>query len=103
MFGRVLIAVDRSPAAQRAVQIGLEIARQFGSSVWALAVVPVPEFAATRGEVDEARAEGEQVARELLDRVRARGERAGVDVEGVVLSGHPAEVIVSFGRDFRQG
>lgn len=40
MFRKILVAVDESSSAQRAIQIATELAQQFGSSVCLLHAVP---------------------------------------------------------------
>ena len=97
MFSRILIAVDSSEPAQRAVVVGGEVARVAGARVKLLHVVhPLAAFIGERqsDELHPARA-----AKHLLDRLIKRLPQ-DVAAERKVLDGVPAERIIGAARDW---
>jgi nucleotide-binding universal stress UspA family protein len=97
MFPRILIAVDSSEPAQRAVDVGGEVARASGAEVKLLHVVhPVATFVGERHphELHPARA-----AKDLLGRLMKRLPQE-VAVERDVLDGVPAQRIIDAARDW---
>lgn len=98
MFTNILIADDGSPEARRAVDVGTDLALKYGAKATLLTVIHHPAYAATVGEVAEADSEqhafADRVQREAIEQARMRG----LDMNTVVSSGHPAEVIVDYAR-----
>jgi nucleotide-binding universal stress UspA family protein len=93
-FERLLVAVDGSEASAHALETALELAAATGASVAALAVEgPLPAYAATIGEVEEVKREKDAFFGRLARDVRAKAERAGIDIEVEVRPGHAAELI----------
>jgi nucleotide-binding universal stress UspA family protein len=92
---RILVAIDGSAPASRGARLAAEIAVRFGSRLTLAYVVPrlllPPDvYGLTVEEVErEKRAHGERVLHEAL---AALGD-AGVEIEPVVLSGSPAEML----------
>jgi len=96
LFEKILIATDGSAKNRPAVRKGLEIARECGSLVHAVYVIDETLLisAQTGAWMDE-----------VYLKVKDEGERAlgevkrmagGVQVEALVLSGRPAQVITGF-------
>jgi nucleotide-binding universal stress UspA family protein len=99
LFNKILIATDGSKYTQGAIRKGIEIARLHKAKVYALYVIdtralitsngmPAPENIYTILQ-DEGRDAVQQV----------KDAAGGVDVEPVVLSGHPSSVIVKFAKE----
>lgn len=95
-FRRILVALDSSAAARKALDIAIDLARGTGAKLWGLSVIPIPEFGGTVGEVTEVKEEGEKHFGPVLQQARDEAERQGVELEAKILYGHPAETIVSF-------
>lgn len=103
MYKRILIATDGSPLSEKAVESGLELAGLSGASVVALKVVPRYPRSYFEGglpveAVDIKRIEKQwsDAAKELLDKVKARGTANGVSVKTVVAkSDLIAEAVIS--------
>ncbi len=97
----VLVAVDDSPAALRAVEVALGLAARCGARVWFLHVVHDGELV---GALSAARAEaglGERRARaaeSLLRHVVGLARAQGVQAEGVSREGEPAELVLREAR-----
>jgi nucleotide-binding universal stress UspA family protein len=92
---RILVAIDGSAPASRGARLAADIAVRFGARVTLAYVVPrlllPPDvYGLTVEEVErEKRAQGERILHEALG---ALGD-AGVELDTVVLSGAPAEVL----------
>lgn len=93
-FTTLLVAVDGSAAATRALDTTLELASLTGASITALAVEgPLPAYAATVGEVEEVKREKDAFFGRLAAEVRERAEARGVSIEVDIRPGHAAELI----------
>jgi nucleotide-binding universal stress UspA family protein len=100
MFQRILIAWDGSRIARRALDVAIDLARRYGGELVAVSVANSPAHAETAAD----RAESVEAARthlvETVDRVRDRAERAGVDLDHVVIEGdHPAEDLLAYAHE----
>ena len=96
IFEKILIATDGSMKNQPAISKGLELAREFGSVIYAIYVIDETPFTSAQAEV---------LTDEIYVKLRDEGENAieqvkrianGVMVETLVLSGRPAHVITEF-------
>ena len=96
-FRNVLVAVDGSPDAAKALDCALSICSALGARLTALAVEgKLPAYAASLGEVEEVKREKDAFfARVLADAEHAARER-GVDVRTELVAGHAAEVITHY-------
>jgi nucleotide-binding universal stress UspA family protein len=94
-FARILVAFDGSEPARNALEAALDLAEELDSEVEALAVEgPLPRYAATVGEVDDAVHERETYFARVLADARAIARGRGIEITSSVRSGHPAEEIV---------
>jgi nucleotide-binding universal stress UspA family protein len=99
-FDRILVAIDGSQGAQRALAKAIELAELTGATLTALAVEgPLPAYAATIGEVDEVRREKDRYYSGVVEAARADAEAAGVEIDVELRPGHAAELITTFARD----
>jgi nucleotide-binding universal stress UspA family protein len=99
-FERLLVAVDCSAGAQKALEKGVELARLTGASLLALAVEGrLPAYAATIAEVGEVRREKDSFFSQLARSARDYAREHGVDLEVDVRPGHAAELIVPHARE----
>jgi len=96
MFNRILVPLDESSLAAHAAGVAIDMSRKYGTELWAISVVPIPEYAGTVGEIDEVKLEGEIRLKARLEEVKARGTALGVIVKTKLLYGHPAEAIIKF-------
>jgi nucleotide-binding universal stress UspA family protein len=101
-FERIVVALDGSEHANRALEKALELAGLMDASVIALAVEgPLPAYAATIGEVDEVKRQKDEFFGGLAEHARAQAEKATVPFEIEVRPGHAAELIVRFAQERR--
>jgi nucleotide-binding universal stress UspA family protein len=99
-FARIVVAIDGSKGAGRALTTTLELARLTGASVTALTVEgPLPVYAATIGEVDEVKRQKDHFFETVAADARDEAERAGVPLEVEVRAGHAAELITSYAEE----
>lgn len=100
MYSRILVAIDGSPAGQKALEHALELAKLTGASLVALTIEgPLPAYAATVGEVDEVKHEKDVFFETVARLARDQAEREGVRIEAIVRSGHAADSIVREARE----
>jgi nucleotide-binding universal stress UspA family protein len=99
-FDRILVAVDGSQGARRALAKAIELAVLTGATLTALAVEgPLPAYAATIGEMDEVRRRKDRFYSSVVEDARADAEAAGVDIDVELRPGHAADLITTFARD----
>jgi nucleotide-binding universal stress UspA family protein len=100
LFKKILIATDGSKRTQDAVQMGLNMAREQRSKVYAVYVVDTVTFTSIPMDVtwenmyQLLKDEGE----DAVGRVKAAAA-PGIDVETHVLEGNPALEITKFAKD----
>lgn len=99
MFKHILVPVDGSPLAESGLPYAVNIAKAFGSRVTLLEVLEEPHLAGSTQTVDPldwhmCRIEVES----YMGRLSSRLQEAGLQVESVLLEGHPAQRIIEFAR-----
>jgi nucleotide-binding universal stress UspA family protein len=98
-FTHVLVPIDGSEGAQKALDCALSLAVAVGAEVTALAVEGrLPAYAASLGEVDEVKREKDEYFKEVLERAGAHAEQRGVTMRTELVPGHAAEVITHYAR-----
>jgi nucleotide-binding universal stress UspA family protein len=101
-FDRILVAIDGSQGAQRALTKAIELAQVTGAGLTALAVEgPLPAYAATIGEVDEVKQQKDRFFAGVADDARRQAGAMGVAIDVDVRPGHAAELITTYAREHR--
>jgi nucleotide-binding universal stress UspA family protein len=96
-FSNVLVAVDGSEGAGKALDAALSICAALGARLTALAVEgKLPAYAASLGEVDEVKEQKDAYFRGVLEGARASADERGVAITTDVVAGHAAEVITHY-------
>jgi len=100
MFERILVAVDGSEHALKAVDLAADLAKKYGAELVILSVyrpIRVPDSThslvrarATARPTDDLK----QMAKEVVDEAIARAETVAVNASGMVRRGQPARTIV---------
>jgi nucleotide-binding universal stress UspA family protein len=95
MFRDILVALDQSPTAQRALAEATELAEALNSQLTIISIVPpIPSFAYRAGiDVGALEQEAEKETDKLL-REAVAGLPEGLPVTTVLKHGHPGEEIV---------
>jgi nucleotide-binding universal stress UspA family protein len=98
-FTHVLVPIDGSEGAEKALDCALSLAGAVGAEVTALAVEgKLPAYAASLGEVDEVKRERDDFFAGVLERARREAGARGVSMRTELVPGHAAEVITHYAR-----
>jgi nucleotide-binding universal stress UspA family protein len=98
MYRKILIATDGSEPSKKAISYGIELAKLSEAKVYAVFVVDTASFASIPMDT------GWEMMYELLQKEGADATRlveddakaSGLDVESVVIDGHPSHEIIDF-------
>ncbi len=101
LFNKILIATDGSENTRNSVDYGVELAKISGAKLYAIYVVDtaafasIPMDAAWENMYGLLKKEGEEAVAYVNDIAK----KEGVEVESIILEGHPAEQIVKLTQD----
>jgi len=100
-FRRILVPLDGSSLAERAIPLATAMAEKFGSEILLLRVLDIPQptpptshLEVTIGWVREARAQAHQEAQSYLDAQQQEVYRQGIKVRALMRDRSPAEDIL---------
>ena len=100
-FRRILVPLDGSPLAERAISLATALAEKFGSEILLLRVLDIPKptpptshLEVTIGWVREARAQAHEEAQSYLDARQQEVYRQGIEVRALMRDRSPAEDIL---------
>jgi len=96
MFEKILVAIDGSPASEKALTVAVDLAIHYHSDLTAISVAEVPEVVGMMDEVDEIRQNAEQHFRQIGEAAVEFARTRGVTIRSVVVRGHAADSIVKF-------
>jgi nucleotide-binding universal stress UspA family protein len=99
MFQNILVAIDGSPASEKALGTAVDLAAHYRADLTALSVAEVPEVVAMVDEVDELRESAEAHFRKIGEAAVAFARSRGVALRSVVLRGHAADAIVRYAEN----
>jgi len=97
IYKKIMVATDGSKPARKAIETGIDIARLSGAKIYAVYVV-VPtthsarDFGWEKAAMEHFRNEGKRATGFVEETAKV----AGIEVESVLLEGHPADEIVKF-------
>jgi nucleotide-binding universal stress UspA family protein len=98
LYRRLLIATDGSEYTKKAVDYGIELANDTGAKLHAIYVIDtraydsIPLSAPMEYAYSLLRQEGDKAIKYVAD----RAEAAGLEVEGIIAKGHPADEIIKY-------
>jgi nucleotide-binding universal stress UspA family protein len=100
MFNKILVANDGSEGAKKALQVAVDVAKRYQADLHQLSVEEhLPHYAATVGEVVEAKQEAAEYFRKVIHEAKIVAQAQGVTLHEHVLPGHEVETIVTFLKD----
>ena len=98
-FNNVLVAIDGSEGAERALDCAVSLVERLGGKLTALVVEgKLPAYAATAGEVDEVKKEKDAFFQRVLEGARKFAGEHGVELQTDLVPGHAAEVITHYAK-----
>ncbi|MEA2251885.1 MAG: hypothetical protein QOG70_2127 [Solirubrobacteraceae bacterium] len=96
-FNNVLVPVDGSDGAGKALDCALSLCSALDARLTALAVEgKLPAYAASLGEVDEVKREKDEFFTAVLTRAQEAARERGVAIRTELVPGHAAEVITHY-------
>jgi nucleotide-binding universal stress UspA family protein len=95
-FHKILVAIDGSPASEKALAAAVDLASHYQADVTALSVADLPEVVGMVDEVDEMRRSAEEHFLRIGEAAVAYARSRGVALRSVVVRGHAADAIVRF-------
>ncbi|MGH7231085.1 MAG: universal stress protein [Nitrospiraceae bacterium] len=100
MFEKILVANDGSDGALKALHAAIDLAKRYGTDLHEISVEEhLPHYAATVGEVVEAKQEAADYFRKVTALAEAAAHELGVQLTSHVMPGHEVETIVTFAKE----
>jgi nucleotide-binding universal stress UspA family protein len=99
MFHKILVAIDGSPASEKALAAAVDLAAHYKAELTALGVAELPEVVAMVDEVDEIRQGTEAYFRGISEAAVEYGKSRGVALRSVVVRGHAADAILRYAEN----
>ncbi len=100
LFKKILVAYDGSPGSQRALKAAIELADQSDAELHCISVEEkLPYYAATLGEVEEAKAERDAYFEKPIQEARQMAWDHEVELHSRVVPGHEDETIITAAKD----
>jgi nucleotide-binding universal stress UspA family protein len=100
MFQRILIAWDGSEIALRAYDVAIDLTRRFEGELVAFSIAYSPAHAETRADREESADAARRYLEQTFAEVRDRAERAGVEVEHMIVEGEdPGETLLEHAHE----
>jgi nucleotide-binding universal stress UspA family protein len=96
MFHKILVAIDGSPASEKALAAAVDLAAHFNADLTALGVAEVPEVVGMIDEVDEIRQATEGHLKQIGEAAVRYARSRGMTLHSVVVRGHAADAIVRY-------
>src|SRR5262249_26657691 len=96
MFKRILVAIDGSPASEKALAAAVDLAAHYNAELIAISVAEVPEVVGMVDEVDELRPSAEAHLRRIGEAAVQYARSHSVALHSVVVRGHAADAIVRY-------
>ncbi|MDO8692244.1 MAG: universal stress protein [Dehalococcoidia bacterium] len=97
MFKKILVPLDGSVGSERALKTAIDLGEKYDACLCVLSVEEhLPVYAATVGEVQEAKQEQDNYFKKIQDEATETAQSHGVSVEREILAGHAAETIVRY-------
>ena len=100
MFRKILVGSDGSEGAKKALQAAIDLAKRYDAELHEICIEEhLPHYAATIGEVVEAKQEATDYFRGVTRDAELVAEANGIRLTSHVVPGHVVETIVQFVKD----
>ncbi len=101
---KILVGNDGSEGAKKALMTAIHLAKHLGAELHSISVEEdLPHYAATIGEVLEAKAEKNGYFARINQEAKEMATREGVTLHTHVVPGHEVQAIVDFAREHHFG
>jgi nucleotide-binding universal stress UspA family protein len=100
MFRKILVANDGSEGAKKALLAAIDLAKRYGAELHEISIEErLPHYAATVGEVIEAKQEATDYFRRVTREAESAADAQGIHLTSHVMPGHEVETTVTFARE----
>jgi nucleotide-binding universal stress UspA family protein len=96
VFEKILVAIDGSPASEKALEAAVDLMRHYQADLTAVGVAVLPEVVGMVDEVDELRQSADDRFRQIGEAAVNYARSRGVGLRFVVLRGHVADAILRY-------
>jgi len=96
MFHKILVAIDGSPASEKALAAAVDLAGRYQADLTALGVAVLPEIVGMVDEVDEMQQSTEGHFKRIGEATVEYARSRGTVLRSVVVRGHAADAIVRY-------
>lgn len=96
---KILVAFDGSPSSRKAFRAAIDLSLKLKASITTLTVVHLPDFSPSMDEIEETMDEAGKQVEPLLQEVQEQGRKNGLEINTIVLRGHPAETMIKYASD----
>lgn len=94
MYSKIVLAFDGSDCSRQAAAAALNLAARCGAELIAITVVNIPDFAGSRGEIDEEIELAKRSLAPAITELKTEASTLGVTLDHRLLYGHPGNTIV---------
>jgi nucleotide-binding universal stress UspA family protein len=96
MFHKIVVAIDGSPASEKALAAAVDLAKHYQAELTAVGVAQLPESAELITELEELRRQTEGHFRRISHAAAEYARSREVALRSAVLRGHVADTILRF-------
>lgn len=99
LYRKILLATDGSESARKATDDAVEFSRLSGAKIYAVSVIDRSIYSSVPEDLEWEEAMYDrfrELSEEAVSYAEKTAKNAGLEVESVLLEGHPAEEIVNF-------
>ncbi len=100
MFKKILVGYDGSEGSKKALKMAVDITKCYGAELHSISVEEdLPHYAATVGEVQEAKVEKNGYFAKLVEEAKEIAAKEAVVLHTKIIAGHEVETIVDYAKD----
>ena len=100
MFKKILVGYDGSEGAKKALRAAIDLAKHYRAELHSISVEEdLPHYAATVGEVQEAKEEKNGYFVRLVDEAKGLAVAEGITLHSKVLPGQEVQTIVDYAKE----
>ncbi len=97
MYEKILVAFDGSKPSEKALDAAIELAKKFGSVIYLVSVITLPDYAILKNEVAEVEEEEGKFYQELQNKA-IESRKGEVEIKPVIIYGHTADRLVDYAK-----